>query len=76
METVIKLENLSRGMLMIFERFPQVDRTIPHLNVSGPRVNLQDVYSNKMKRKVAELYESDVKAFDYDFDEDYVEKEP
>ena len=66
-DTIVRLENLNEDMRAVFERFPRLDRSIPHLNDSGPPPNLNDIYNCKMRKKISELYKSDLTTFGYSF---------
>jgi hypothetical protein len=68
MDAIIKFDELSAGMSALSERFPQLSGPLLHENVSGPPVDLDDVYSSRMIRRVGELYKTDIKKFGFRYD--------
>ena len=66
-DKIIKLERLDEDIKPLCGRFPQFDRGIPHINVSGPPVDVRNIYSPRMRDKVGKLYASDIEAFGYSY---------
>ena len=67
MDYVGRFENLNQAYAELSDRFG-IENTLPKIN-SGPSKDYRTLYTDRMRDIVAEIYASDIRAFDYTFDQ-------